>query len=245
VFNPTTPRIEDLAKENPGLINNLSELFGAKTNVYIDFANVLHWQDRLEWHIDLKRLNQFLKSFDTLNIVKIYQGYVWNGVNNDDMLTQIKECGYTLVTKPVKVMYLPIDVSGISKSSPDVLKNYLNKDLLKLMDLGTIEYLNTKLAELNRRGIKHIKHLKCNFDVEMGGDIILDAERDSNLKNFCIWSGDSDFSIVVERLKKLNRTVSIFATSKRISRELGASGVPIIDVNKLRKFICWKKEMLL
>jgi len=243
MFNPGTNRIKRLASENPGLISNLSKLFEHKTNVYIDFANVLHWQDRLGWHIDLKRLRQFLTSFDTINDIKIYQGYMWGNGNKNDIFNQIKDSGYTLITKPVKEMFLPIDVSGISRVSPDVLKNYINRNLFKLFDLGTIEYLNDKLRELNKRGIRHIKHLKCNFDVEMGIDIILDAERDASLKSFCIWSGDSDFSVVVDRLKNLDKGISIFATSKRISRELGTSGVPIIDVKKMKKFICWKKEM--
>ena len=44
------------------------------TNVYIDFANVLGWQDKLKWHIDQKRLKQFLDSFTTINSVKFYSG---------------------------------------------------------------------------------------------------------------------------------------------------------------------------
>ncbi|PIZ77002.1 MAG: hypothetical protein COY04_00770 [Parcubacteria group bacterium CG_4_10_14_0_2_um_filter_7_35_8] len=32
-------------------------------NTYIDYANVRPWADKLGWHVDTKRLMQFLKSF--------------------------------------------------------------------------------------------------------------------------------------------------------------------------------------
>ena len=56
MFNAKTSRIEELAKLYSSRIKELENIFNKKTNVYIDFANVIHWQDKFGWHIDLKRL---------------------------------------------------------------------------------------------------------------------------------------------------------------------------------------------
>jgi len=61
-----------LSEFYPEVIKELEDVFKDKTNVYIDFANVLGWQDRLMWYIDLRRLKQLLDSFDTINDIKFY-----------------------------------------------------------------------------------------------------------------------------------------------------------------------------
>lgn len=74
MFKPKTERIRQLAKEYPERISELGQIFDKSTNIYIDFANVMGWQDRLGWHISLKRLKQLLDSFDTVRDVKFYSG---------------------------------------------------------------------------------------------------------------------------------------------------------------------------
>jgi len=74
MFEPKTEKINKLAKENPIVIKQLESIFLDKTNIYIDFANVLGWEEKLGWNIDLKRLKQFLDSFDNINSVKFYYG---------------------------------------------------------------------------------------------------------------------------------------------------------------------------
>ena len=70
MFQAKTERIKELSQKYPDRILELERILNKKTNIYIDFANVIRWQDKLKWHIDLKRLKQFLDSFDTINLVK-------------------------------------------------------------------------------------------------------------------------------------------------------------------------------
>lgn len=58
MFNSKTNRIKELAEKYLERIKELEGVFNKRTNVYIDFANVIRWQDKIKWHIDLKRLKQ-------------------------------------------------------------------------------------------------------------------------------------------------------------------------------------------
>lgn len=58
MFQPKTERIKILAEKFPQTIIKLEEIFDKPTNVYIDYANAAHWQGKLGWHIDIKRLKQ-------------------------------------------------------------------------------------------------------------------------------------------------------------------------------------------
>ena len=65
MFKPKTEKIKEITKEKQEVITQLESIFNTKTRVYIDYANVRPWSNRLGWHIELKRLKQFLDSFDT------------------------------------------------------------------------------------------------------------------------------------------------------------------------------------
>lgn len=69
MFKAKTPRLDFLSKKFPDAIAQLDNIFDRDTNIYIDFANVKHWQKKLGWHIDLKRLKQLFDSFDTVKTI--------------------------------------------------------------------------------------------------------------------------------------------------------------------------------
>ena len=86
--------------------------------------------------------------------------------------------------------------------------------------------------------------MKCNFDVEIGVDMLLDCERNS-AETFILWSGDSDFADPIKKLISAGKKVYLFATAGRISSELNElreSGLKIVDIFELKEFICWLKE---
>jgi uncharacterized LabA/DUF88 family protein len=242
MFIPKTKKINDLANKFPNRIQNLKKVFNKKTNIYIDYANVFHWQEKLGYHIDFKRLKQLFESFDTINQVKIYQGELKNDIKSKQIINDLRNWSYIVRTKPVKVMKLSIDVSSIQKNNPAILKDYINKSLLSKLDIETIEFLNTKLSELNAKGTRIIRHLKCNFDVEMSVDMIVDSINDKSIDNFVLWSGDSDFADVISQLILKGKNTAIFATARRISTELEQTGSYIFDLKKIKDFICWKRE---
>lgn len=246
MFTSKTPRLEELSKRESlkKSVDKINALFSGKTNVYIDFANVRPWSEKLGWHINPKRLKQFLNSFDGIDSIKWYQGELAGDKKSQEEIKNLNECKYDVRTKPVKIMKLFIDVSSISIQSPDLLKKFMRKSLLRKCDIETVEFFNKKLREMNDRGIYYIEDRKCNFDVEIGTDMRVDDLKGS-VATFVLWSGDSDFADPIKTLIANGKKVVLFATAGRISRELNGlvgEGLSIVDIFELRDFICWKRE---
>lgn len=249
MFKPKTERIEQIYNNdvNKKAIKKVESLFCSKTNVYIDFANVRPWSDKLKWHISPQRLKQFLDSFDNINSVKFYQGELIGNDFSENEIKELREYKYDVRTKPVKIMKLSINASSISPQSPDLLSKFIRKSLLRKYDIETVEYLNAKFAILNQGGVFEIEDRKCNFDVEIATDMRVDHIK-NDIDTFVLWSGDSDFSDTIKTLLNDKKNVLLFATAGRIASELSelvSRGLFIFDIRDLKDFICWKKELKL
>jgi len=242
IFIPKTDRLTKLAKLYPERIKELENIFVVTTNIYIDYANVIHWARKLKWHVNLKRLKQLLNSFSSIKSVRFYNGTLIGDQKSEEFNKEAGKLGYDVKTKPVKIMKLSIDVSSIPANSPFILKNFIKRPLLQKLNIETIEYLNGKLKELNDQGVKYIEVRKCNFDVEIGRDMLLDYEK-NDIDNYVLWSGDSDFADPVNQLLKDGKKVVIFATARRISVELGETKSLKFDIQKIRNFICSANEL--
>ena len=75
--------------------------------------------------------------------------------------------------------------------------------------------------------------------------MLIDYER-NGIENFVLWSGDSDFADPLSQLLQDGKRVFLFATARRVAAELndlGKKGLVIYDIQKIRDFICWKKEI--
>lgn len=59
MFYPKTKKIEKLSAELEKYVKEVEALFVGNVNVYIDYANVRPWSNKLNWNIDVKRLKQF------------------------------------------------------------------------------------------------------------------------------------------------------------------------------------------
>ena len=247
MFKPVSEKLEKLATLYPERIQSLSQIFDKKTNVYIDYANVRPWSQKLGWHIDLKRLKQLLNSFDTVNDVKFYHGTLKTNPQSLMMIKEADRLGYSVKTKPVKILRLSIDASSIPTNSPDLLKDFIRKSLLAKLKIETIEALNNELKLLNQQGVLYVEDMKSNFDVEIGRDMLSDYDKDG-LENFILWSGDSDFEDPIRQLLTDKKKVVLFATARRVATELSelrSKGLTIFDIQKIKEFICYKKEMKL
>ena len=245
MFTPKTERIKNIVKDKQEVIKQLENIFVTKTRVYIDYANIRPWSEKLGWHIELKRLKQFLDSFDTVETVNFYNGYLAGDERSEKEKSEAEDCKYILRTKPVKMLRFSIDASSVLPDSTVLLDQFISRALLKKYEISTIEYLNNCFGEMNKKGIFHIEDMKCNFDVEIGVDMLLDSER-NNAEVFVLWSGDSDFADPIEKLIVAGKKVFLFATARKVSRELSAltaKGLVIFDIQKIRDFICWKREL--
>ncbi len=245
MFNPKTEKIKQVAEENQRGVKQLEKLFGSSTRIYIDYANVRPWSTKLVWHIDLKRLKQFLDSFDTIEAINFYGGYIEGDEQSEKEIADVEDLKYVVRSKPVKILRFSIDASSISADSTALLKPFIRQALLRKYEVSTIEYLNERFADMNKKEEYFIEDRKCNFDVEISTDMLIDSER-NNTGVFILWSGDSDFTDPVKKLLEAGRKVVLFATVRRVSRELSSlqkEGLVILDIQKIRNFICWNREI--
>lgn len=142
-------------------------------------------------------------------------------------------------------MRLSIDVSSVLEDSLVLFSNFIKKPLLENLKLDTIKALNNDLRDLNQQGILYINDLKSNFDVEIGRDMFRDYDVGST-HVFVLWSGDSDFVDPVQQLLTDGKKVVLFVVVRKVAIELSAlraSGLYIFDIQKIREFICYKREM--
>lgn len=245
MFIPKTDKIKDIAVDNQKVIEQLNGVFASTTRVYIDYANVRPWSEKLGWHIDIKRLKQFCDSFDTIDAVNFYNGYLEGNERSETEKKAVEDSKYVLRTKPVKIMQFSVNASSIASDSTVLLDQFVKRSLLRKYEISTIEYLNNRFKDMNKKGEYYIEDRKCNFDVEIGVDMLLDCERNS-ADTFVLWSGDSDFAEPIQRLINTGKKVVLFATTRKVSKELSAlknEGLFIFDIQKIRDFICWNREI--
>ena len=245
MFTPKTEKIKRIAESKQDAIKQLESIFSARTRIYIDYANVRPWSERLGWHIDLKRLKQFLDSFDTIEAVNFYNGHLEGNERSEKEKQIVEGYKYILRTKPVKIMKFSIDASRIPSDSTALLNRFIRRALLRKYEVGTVEYLNERFKDMNRKGEYFIEDRKCNFDVEIGVDMLIDCERNS-VDTFVLWSGDSDFADPIGKLMSAGKRVALFATARKVSKELSelaTRGLLIFDIQKVKEFICWNSEL--
>ena len=244
MFNPKNKEIKLIADSNPNVIKQLENFFNKNTNVYIDFANVLGWQKKLNWRVDIVKLKEFLDSFSSIKSVKFYYGTLPGDKNSERIINDAKASGYEIITKPVKIIKISIDISSITPNSPIILDNFIKKSLLSKLDLETIEFINDKIKGLNEQGIFYLEHKKCNFDVEIGRDMEIDFIKNNN-ENFALWSGDSDFADIASHISSSNKKVMLFMTSGQVSSELAISlgNSNMFDIKKIKEFIAFSKDL--
>lgn len=239
MFQPKTEKIKELVKKYAKTMRQIESIFQGKTRIYIDYANVRSWSKKLGWKINLQQLKEFLDSFDTIEAVNFYYGFLEGDQESERINKEAVNLKYVLRTKPVKIMKSSINVTSIPPDSTSLLDRFISRSLLRKYEIRTIEYLNDRFKDMNKRGEYFIEERKCNFDVEISTDMLLDCERNI-AESYVLWSGDSDFADSVKKLILAKKKVFLFATSRRVSRELswlGKNGLLIFDIQKIREFI--------
>src|SRR3989344_9312362 len=158
MFKAGTPKIKGLTEENSDIVLELEKLLVGNVSMFIDYANVRPWSEKLGWHISVKRLKQFLDSFENIVEVNFYSGTLEGDQPSQQLINEVQEFGYKVHTKPVKIMKLWIDVRGIaSKTETSLLRKFISKSLLRKYSAETIEYLNQRFADMNKMGDFYIE----------------------------------------------------------------------------------------
>jgi hypothetical protein len=247
MFQAKTSRLAKIAQHLPAIVTEFNGMIQGETVVYIDYGNVRNWAEKAGWHVDLKRLKQFLDSFTPTPVAKFYYGTLGGNPESQKLISDVELWGYEVNTKPVKPIRLSINVASVALTSVDVIKNFIFGPLLKTFSIDLVEQINAHLKELNGKGIVYYEDLKCNFDVEIGRDLLIDAII-KPYDTFMLWSCDSDFAGPIEGLlnPEVNKNIIICGMGGMVARELNqlrAHGLRVFDVRKLKEFICWSREL--
>lgn len=78
--------------------------------VYVDWANVHGWEEKLKWEIDLGKLFNYLKTYQKIKECRFYFGTDTHPASKEQ-LRKAREIGFKVITKPVK--YLPVKDKNI------------------------------------------------------------------------------------------------------------------------------------
>lgn len=80
---------------------------------------------------------------------------------------------------------------------------------------------------------------KANFDVEMTTDILLDKAK---VDEVMLFSGDSDFEYLTQKLKDAGRQVTVYASKKTISWELKLAASEVIYFEEIKDQVIRKNK---
>jgi len=223
-------------------IDELRSWLDGKTHVYIDYANVRAKCEKKDWMLDVYKTWRTFNSLGNVSAIKFYFGKILGNRKSEGFHALLRKIGFEVITKPVKLMKLSIDVSGIPKDSPSIIKTFVEPCLLRKLTVEAIENLNGELRKMNNSGLKYVEMMKCNFDVEIAADMLLDNELHA-VDTFCLWTGDSDFAGPILRLLNEKKRVIVF--SDVIAPELDdlrPDGLRVYDIKKLKDLIGYEKQ---
>ena len=179
-----------------------------------------------------------------IEAINFYNGYLERDEHSEKEIKEVENQKYIVRSKPVKILRFSIDASSAPADSTALVRQFIRRALLRKYEVETIEYLNQRFADMNKKGDYFIEDRKCNFDAEISVDMLLDYEKNET-ETFVLWSGDSDFADPLEKLLRADKKVVLFGTAGRISSELNElkkSGLQIIDIFDIKEFICWSRE---
>lgn len=117
-------------------------------------------------------------------------------------------------------------------------RNYANEGEKKFLDM-----LAAKGFIVRTRPVKKIRSSKGGFEWKNNLDMELAFEMDDTKAKYntaVLISGDSDFSVIIDRIKKAGKRIVVMSTRGHISREL-LERAKYIDLRKLKSELELKK----
>lgn len=174
--------------------------------VFIDWANVYGWTERLPKEVNPRKLYNYLKDYKEIKNIHFYYGQDIHP-KSKVFLRRVKQIGFTVVIKEVKYIPVSIDTSHFKriakaiKASLDNLKHLETKDVEKILRI------------LNRKVMRR----KCDFDMEIALDCFENLEK---YDGYIFFSGDGDFATLYQRLIKAGKQVIVVYSSGHLGREI-------------------------
>lgn len=186
--------------------------------VYMDFTNMLHWQDRLGWKFRFDDLMLQLQAYPNIKEVKLYYGENPRDEKNSQVFhNRLRRAGAIVRSKPMKFL---------EKKIHDGM--FFQRKTLATFDDTLSASIVTVVEQIKESGLV-IEESKCNFDVEMTMDLLDDTDK---LTAVLLFSGDSDMHAPLERLKIKGKSIGIVGVRGHVSTELHAIKDKYIDFGK-------------
>lgn len=172
------------------------EKFG-KIFSFIDYGNVNYWYDkdrRDSDNIELSENKKLIIDIDKLAVFtslfsdqkRFYYGWNNRKKSNWHIAIKAEKCGFIKITKPIQF-----------------IKHYLTE--------AELNNDSSALALKENISGKYIEIPKSNFDVEVS----VDALRLMNkMDTLCLFSGDSDFTYLIQYLKRKGKKIIIIASGQ-------------------------------
>ena len=175
--------------------NKIFELKG-KTLAIIDWANVYGWSKKLKWEVEPQKLFNYLKSYPEIYDIRFYFGKELGNEKSENFQQEIKDIGYTLISKEVK--WVPV---SLEKSH---FKNLL-QELVTISD--NLKNSNSKISNQLKELLKTpIYRRKCDFDCEIVLDIM---QHINDFDGMLLFSGDGDYKAIAEYLLNKRKQVIV------------------------------------
>lgn len=191
---------------------------------FVDFGNVNYWyeDDERDWQnnilkptqkliVDIEKLAQFLDLFSEQK--RFYYGLDPRKKSAWHINIKAESSGFIKVTKPIQFIRHYLKSENPETKNPSVHRDFKGN---------------------------FIEIPKCNFDVEISVDSIRLAHK-NRFDTFCLLSGDSDFAVLAEFLKKNGKKIIIIASGPVFHTLKDAANL-YINAQKIKGNIARLKE---
>jgi uncharacterized LabA/DUF88 family protein len=178
-----------------------------KTIALIDAANIIYANKYLEWSIDHRCLIKYLKERFGVKRVIYYAGLEKEDNEKENFYKKIKKFGFKTKIKPVAIFK------------------------------GKYYWKNFKCPRCKKRISKKFQGppiKKANCDVDLTIDAINFSQTYDTL---LLFSGDGDFSSLVDYLKKKGKKTIIFSSIENCAKRLRQAAFAFIEINQLKDIL--------
>jgi len=206
-----------------------------KIYTFVDFGNVNYWfkKDRRGFEgemlnenkkivVRIEKLSQFINLFAEQK--RFYYGLDKRKKSTWHITRLAKDHGFKVVKKPIQWIKHPLNEDDIGEGGDF-------QELIKLLE-------KNKKVQKDQDGYS-LRIPKCNFDVELTIDAI---RLINNYETIALFSGDSDFSMLLRFLQKRNKKIILFYAG-RISHTIKNYADLLINAQKIKKSIGMIKEI--
>lgn len=182
-----------------------------KTIALIDAANIIYANKYLKWSIDHKKLIKYLRERYNVKKVIYYAGLEDKDNKKETFYKKIKDFGYEIKIKPVAIFE------------------------------GKYYWKTFRCPKCRQKVSKKFQGppiKKANCDV----DLTIDALKYyPDYETLLLFSGDGDFSSLVDYLKTKKKRILVIASKENCSKKLRQTAYRFIEINQLRLFLELKR----